>query len=57
MRNSMRSVLRDEELARAMADSGLETILTRHTCAHRVEELLAIYRSLTRTAVAHEVAR
>lgn len=30
------------ERARAQAMHGLQTILTRHTCAHRVDELLAI---------------
>jgi spore maturation protein CgeB len=35
-------VLRDTELASAVARSGLATILDRHTCAHRVQELLAI---------------
>ena len=35
-------VLADAELARALAAHGLETIRSRHTCAHRVEELLEI---------------
>jgi spore maturation protein CgeB len=36
------AVLSDDALARRLAASGLETILARHTCAHRVDELLAI---------------
>lgn len=37
------TVLRDDpDLRAALARSGLETILARHTCAHRVDELLAI---------------
>jgi spore maturation protein CgeB len=40
--------LRDEpELRASLVQSGLETILARHTCAHRAEELLRIVESLT----------
>ena len=35
-------VLHDPELAGSLRRSGLETIRSRHTCAHRVDELLAI---------------
>jgi spore maturation protein CgeB len=35
-------LLRDRDAARAMARRGRATILSRHTCAHRVNELLAI---------------
>lgn len=38
----LRSVLSHPELARDLAASGLETIRSRHTCAHRAEELLQI---------------
>ena len=41
MRNHLRAVLDDPGLAGALAESGLETIRARHTCAHRVDELLA----------------
>jgi spore maturation protein CgeB len=34
-----------------MAAHGLRTILARHTCAHRVDELLAIAASLRPAAV------
>lgn len=44
MRRQLRAVLSDHALARALAASGRETILARHTCAHRVDELLAIDR-------------
>jgi spore maturation protein CgeB len=40
------ALLADVSAARAMAARGRETILARHTCAHRVDELLAIVRSL-----------
>jgi spore maturation protein CgeB len=46
MRALLREVLADEELARSLAEHGRRTILDRHTCAHRVDELLAIVRSL-----------
>jgi len=35
-------VLSDEALAADLAAHGRATILARHTCAHRVDELLAI---------------
>jgi spore maturation protein CgeB len=38
----LRAVLSDARLARSLAASGLETIRSRHTCSHRVRELLAI---------------
>ena len=43
MREHLRSVLNDNDLARSLVQHGLETILGRHTCSHRVNELLAIY--------------
>jgi spore maturation protein CgeB len=56
----LRDVLHDRGLAQSLAQSGRETILARHTCRHRVDELLAIVARLRaphaqdRTA-AHEV--
>lgn len=46
MRDHLRAVLHDPALARTLAERGRETILARHTCAHRVDELLAIYAEL-----------
>jgi spore maturation protein CgeB len=43
----LRAVLADPQLAAELARSGLETIAARHTCAHRVDELLEICRELT----------
>jgi spore maturation protein CgeB len=40
------SVLRDPQLARSLSQHGLRTIRERHTCAHRVDELLAICAEL-----------
>jgi spore maturation protein CgeB len=42
MRSQLRAVLRDPELAAALRANGLETIRERHTCAHRVDDLLGI---------------
>jgi spore maturation protein CgeB len=46
MTRQLGRVLRDHELARRLAEHGRRTILARHTCAHRVDELLAIVQGL-----------
>lgn len=46
MRQYMSDVLRDQGLASSLAAHGLETIRSRHTCAHRVNELSGIYKQL-----------
>ncbi|QWV91901.1 glycosyltransferase [Geomonas oryzisoli] len=46
MERQMQSLLHDPERAQSLAQHGRETILARHTCRHRVEELLAICREL-----------
>jgi spore maturation protein CgeB len=55
MREAMAAVLQDPGLAARLRASGLETIRSRHTCAHRVEELLEIDAEL-RGAASLEVA-
>lgn len=42
----LQALLGDEAKRRAQARHGLRTIRTRHTCAHRVDELLAIHRQV-----------
>jgi spore maturation protein CgeB len=42
MREAMEAIVEDPGLAEQLRASGLETIRARHTCAHRVDELLAI---------------
>jgi spore maturation protein CgeB len=42
MRAALHEVLNNHELASSLAASGLRRILTRHTCSHRVDELMAI---------------
>jgi spore maturation protein CgeB len=49
MRQAMRDVLHDPEFAAGLAAHGLSTIHARHTCGHRVDELLAIVTSLRPT--------
>jgi len=49
MREKIAQVLDDPEMARRLADHGRRTIETRHTCAHRVDELMAICRDLGMT--------
>jgi spore maturation protein CgeB len=46
MTRALRDVLADRALARALAEHGRQTIEARHTCAHRVDELLSIAGSL-----------
>ena len=46
MRAHLRAVLADAELAHSLSAHGRQTILARHTCGHRVDELLAIFREL-----------
>jgi spore maturation protein CgeB len=46
MRRHLASLLADQDGARAMAERGRRTILARHTCAHRVDELLGIVAQL-----------
>jgi len=45
MTERLRDVLNDSALAAGLARSGLETIRARHTCAHRVDQLLDILAS------------
>ena len=46
MTAALRDLVADADLRRALVASGLETIRARHTCAHRVDELLAVVRRL-----------
>jgi spore maturation protein CgeB len=46
MRAHLHRVLHDRDLAARLTAAGRRTILERHTCAHRVDELLAIHREL-----------
>lgn len=47
MTERMQELLQNPDKASALIRHGLETIQAKHTCAHRVDELLHIYQSLT----------
>ncbi|MES2461972.1 MAG: glycosyltransferase [Armatimonadota bacterium] len=46
MTRALERILSDSTFAKNLADHGRETINARHTCAHRIDELLAIAGSL-----------
>lgn len=46
MKQKLRDVLSDEALARHLVERGLQTIRGRHTCAHRVDQLMSIILGL-----------
>ena len=46
MQEHLKAILGDPFMAHELADHGRKTILARHTCAHRVDELLAIHAEL-----------
>ena len=46
MTAALRALLENPVRAQGLAAHGLETIQRRHTCAHRVDELLAIYEEI-----------
>ena len=46
MQRQLRTVLNEPALASALAEHGRHTILARHTCAHRVDELLTTLQEL-----------
>ncbi len=39
----LRDVLSDIDMAEAFSKHGRETVLAKHTCAHRVDQLMSIY--------------
>lgn len=47
MRRQLTAIIADREMAREVSAHGLRTILSRHTCAHRVDELTAIVARLS----------
>ena len=56
MRRHLRDLLSDPASASALAERGRRTILDRHTCAHRVDELLGIHRALEAGPRPHNLA-
>jgi spore maturation protein CgeB len=57
MARALDDVLNDPDLASRLAEHGLSTIRTRHTCAHRVDELLAILSGVRSRPAAEEAVR
>jgi spore maturation protein CgeB len=47
MQQHMRALLCDPDMAHELSVHGRQTLLQRHTCAHRVDELMQIYDDLT----------
>jgi len=56
MKEHLSALLHDPGAAKALAARGRATVLARHTCAHRVDELLAIHDRLRPGRPAREVA-
>lgn len=46
MKQCLHELLQDEQMRKEIAQHGQQTILARHTCAHRVDELFKIYAEL-----------
>jgi spore maturation protein CgeB len=57
MERRLGELLHDPAAAREMAARGRDTILARHTCGHRVDELMAIYGSMQPSAGAVPLTR
>jgi spore maturation protein CgeB len=49
MTGTLDALIRDARLRAAVAEHGLRTVRARHTCAHRVDELLAITEQMVAT--------
>jgi spore maturation protein CgeB len=52
MKRELTRLKQDSDLRRSLVEHGLETIRARHTCAHRVEELMEIHQRLRAPAEA-----
>jgi spore maturation protein CgeB len=46
MRSHLAALLNDPQMASSLAEHGLQTILARHTCAHRVKQLDGILQEI-----------
>jgi spore maturation protein CgeB len=56
MKRHLRDLLNDPDLAAGLARHGHNTILDRHTCSHRVDELLDIYSQIAPAGAELEMA-
>jgi len=50
MRSHLAALLNDPQMASSLAEHGLQTILARHTCAHRVKQLDGILQEIRSAA-------
>jgi spore maturation protein CgeB len=57
MKAALMRVLRDADFATEMSGRGVQSVLRRHTCRHRAEELLAIVDRLAPRAPAQNLLR
>jgi spore maturation protein CgeB len=57
MKETIRALCHDDDMVAELARNGRETILERHTCAHRVEELMEVCRELGMDAPERDDAR
>jgi spore maturation protein CgeB len=57
IKKHLRALLADKKMARDLAEHGLATIRARHTCAHRVDELMSILSATGRTRCAEQEVR
>jgi spore maturation protein CgeB len=46
MKNIIKEIVNNESLAQSLSEHGLNTIIKKHTCAHRVKELLEICKMI-----------
>ncbi|RFA25387.1 glycosyltransferase [Alkalilimnicola ehrlichii] len=56
MQKHLRALKHEPALGEELARHGLSTIQQKHTCAHRVDELLAIYRQLDSSELKEQTA-
>jgi spore maturation protein CgeB len=56
MREQLRAVLDDPQLTARLSEHGRKTVLARHTCAHRVDELMKIYAEIAPASRKLEIA-
>lgn len=55
METLLRDVIAEPSAGRVLAENGLETIRARHTCRHRVDELMAILNQVGSARVARQI--
>jgi spore maturation protein CgeB len=54
MEHQLHRLMADDAARQALSNHGLHTILAKHTCAHRVSELMTIYQEVRAEEFVHE---